>query len=122
MNLESAFDGQKSAGASFQQEQGPSLNAKREVLSLAHGNPSLLLWLLMHGFKATRQGQRGSDCEWFVRRGVRVCKNLNIQWVLELRRRIALVLLSMLSGFRQRKSFARLDMCAHQGTGEQASK
>ena len=37
-----------------------------------------------------------------------MCKNLNIQWVLELRRRIALVLLSMRSGFRQRKSFARL--------------
>jgi hypothetical protein len=97
------------------------LDAKREALSLVHGNSSLLLWLLMHGFKATRQGQRESDCEWFVRRGVGVCKNLKIQSVGELRRRIALVVTFNAQCVPAAEAFWQA-MCAHQGTGEQASK
>jgi len=61
-----------------------SLDTNRDSPSPANTNPSLLLWLLMHGFKATRQGHRESDREWFVRRGAEMCKDLKIQRVQEL--------------------------------------
>lgn len=91
VNLELVLDGQKSACASFQHQEGPLLDTKEQSPSPDNASPSLLLWLLMHGFKATLRGQRESDREWFVRRGVEVCKNLKIQSVEELHTQIARV-------------------------------
>jgi hypothetical protein len=87
VNLEQVFDELQSTCAGFEEQEDPSLDAKRETPYPVNANPSLLLWLLMHGFKATLRGQRECDREWFVRRGVEVCKNLKIQSVEALRMR-----------------------------------
>jgi hypothetical protein len=90
LNLELIFDGEKSTTASFT-EKCASVDQKTDSPSPANANPSLLLWLLMHGFKATLQGHRESDREWFVRRGATMCKSLNIRSLEELRTQINLL-------------------------------
>lgn len=83
VNLQMVFDEERSIYARSAEDWGSS-DTKRDSPSPANANRSLLLWLLMHGFKATSQGHRESDREWFVRRGAEMCKDLKIQCVQEL--------------------------------------
>jgi hypothetical protein len=87
LNLQLVFDEEKSTSASSQHD-CPSSDQHGDSPSPVNAKPSLLLWLLMHGFKATVGGARGRDRDWFVRRGVEMCKNLEIQCIEDLRMQI----------------------------------
>src|SRR5271170_2765282 len=87
LNLQLVFDEEKSIRAGSEQDD-PSIDKTRNSSSPVNANPSLLLWLLMHGFKATVRGRRDDDRHWFVKRGAEMCKSLEIHSVEELGMRI----------------------------------
>lgn len=86
-NLQLLFDGEESTRGTIE-EGHPSLDQKKHSPPPVSTNPPLLLWLLLHGFKATLLDRRDSNQEWFVRRGAELCKNCDIQSLEELRMQI----------------------------------
>ena len=82
-NLQLIFDEEQWCRASGEFG-APSSDRSRDWPSSVEVHPSLLLWLLIHGFKATVRAQRRKDREWFVRRGAEICQNLKIGSVDEL--------------------------------------
>ena len=82
-NLQLVFDEEKWCRASGEFS-CPSSHQTRDSPSSVDVHPSLLLWLLLHGFKATVRVQRRKDREWFVRWGAEICQNLKIDSVDEL--------------------------------------
>lgn len=77
-NLQLVFDEEKSARGNMG---GTCLSLEEQMdsQSSVNRNPPLLLWLLMHGFKAALQGQREGDREWFTQRGAETCRQFRIQ-------------------------------------------
>jgi hypothetical protein len=97
-------------------EQGCALlDQRRDSLSPVNANPSLLLWLLLHGFKATLRGPRESDREWFIRRGAEMCKNLKIQSLEELRMQVKQVVAFRVQCVAATEAFWKA-ICDHQET------
>ena len=79
-NLQLVFDEERTSSGSA--EQGwTSREPNGHSPSGASAHPSLLLWLLMHGFKATARTPRKDVRAWFVRRGAEMCKTLEIDSV-----------------------------------------
>jgi hypothetical protein len=115
LNLELIFDGEKSTTASFPEE-CPSVDQERDSPSPANANPSLLLWLLMHGFKATLRAHRECDREWFVWRGAAMCKFLSIRSLEELRTQIEEVVAFKVQCVPATEAFWKA-ICEHHETG-----
>ena len=112
LNLQLVFDGEKSTGAGSEQYD-PSADQTRNSSSPVNANSSLLLWLLMHGFKATVRGRRDDDRKWFVKRGAEMCKSLEIHSVEELGMRIREVVVSRMQCLPSAKAFWRA-ICEHE--------
>lgn len=112
LNLQLVFDEEKSIRAGSEQDD-PSIDKTRNSSSPVNANPSLLLWLLMHGFKATVSGHRDDDRNWFVKRGAEMCKSLEIHSVEELGMRIREVVASRMQCVPSVKAFWRA-ICEHE--------
>jgi hypothetical protein len=112
LNLQLVFDEEKSMRAGSEQDDS-SIGKPRNSSSPVNANPSLLLWLLMHGFKATARGCRGDDRKWFVKRGAEMCKDLEIHSVEELDMRIREVVASRTQCAPSVKAFWRA-ICEHE--------
>jgi hypothetical protein len=109
LNLQLVFDGEKSMKAGSEQDDPSTGNPKNS----SSPNPSLLLWLLMHGFKATIRGRRVDARKWFVKRGAEMCKKLEIHSVEELGMRIGEVVTSRMQCVPSVKAFWRA-ICEHE--------
>ena len=112
LNLQLVFDEEKSIRAGSEQDD-PSIDKTRNSSSPVNAHPSLLLWLLMHGFKATVRGDWDDDRNWFVKRGAEMCKSLEIHSVEELGMRIREVVASRMQCVPSVKAFWRA-ICEHE--------
>jgi hypothetical protein len=112
LNLQLVFDEEKSIAASSEQDDS-SIDKTRNSSSPVNAKPSLLLWLLMHGFKATVRSRRDDDRNWFVKRGAEMCKSLEIHSVEELGMRIREVVVSRMQCVPSIKAFWRA-ICEHE--------